>query len=375
MKRIDNLTGVRAVAALWVVTYHMAPDANSRVFGTFAHGGWMGVDIFYVLSGFVLSLVYIRKLPAKFDWSWYRSFLSRRVAKIYPLHILTFLFVAASWIVLRHFHDQFQTVSENTPKSALLNIFMLHSLGLTHNLGWNHPSWSVSAEWIAYSVLFAPMVFLLRRVQVVYVAALSIALWAALILTAALIFKVSISTLTTDGVLRIIPEFTGGYLLYRLLQSREERWGDFVTLIGIASVVVTAAFPRYCMWILLPGVMTLLAGLYMGGAVSDRVFGNRPMVLLGDASYSIYLMQAPFFTVSHYSIKRLHIAENLPVAVILTALAAVVGMLTFRFVEEPLRQRVLRLLEGKDRGNNVESLAKLPLPGLERDTQVSSTIG
>ena len=114
LKRIDNLTGIRAIAALWVVMCHL--ETNCPALGTIAKQGWLGVNIFYVLSGFVLSLVYATKLPPAFAWAWYWKFLSRRIAKIYPLHIITFCLIAGLVLIARHFHFQFVTNSENTLK-------------------------------------------------------------------------------------------------------------------------------------------------------------------------------------------------------------------------------------------------------------------
>src|ERR1035441_1747259 len=275
MKRIDNLTGIRAIAALWVVMFHLSAYVYFHSLEAVVKSGWMGVDIFYVLSGLVLSFVYVSKLPSTFDWKWYRIFLSRRIAKIYPLHIITFCLMLGLVMVARHFHYLI-TKSDDTAWSAFCNVLMLHSLGLTNRLSWNDPSWSVSAEWIAYSVIFAPMVFLLRRVRIVYVAVLTALLWTSLILLTALVLKSSsVGALTTNGVLRIVPEFLAGYLLFRLLETHAVERGDLVSGVGILLLMTVASFAKRDTWMLLPAVMTLLGGLYAGGGVSDRVFGNR----------------------------------------------------------------------------------------------------
>jgi peptidoglycan/LPS O-acetylase OafA/YrhL len=61
MKRIDNLTGIRAIAALWVVIYHTSFSVDFHGIRAVVKSGWMGVDIFYVLSGLVLTCP--RKTP------------------------------------------------------------------------------------------------------------------------------------------------------------------------------------------------------------------------------------------------------------------------------------------------------------------------
>jgi peptidoglycan/LPS O-acetylase OafA/YrhL len=247
---------------------------------------------------------------------------------------------------------------------------MLHSLGLTHALSWNGPSWSVSAEWIAYSVLFAPMVFLLRHVRIIYVAVLATVLWTSLILLTALVLKSHVGDLTTNGVLRIVPEFLAGYLLFRLLQTQVWRWGDLVSGAGLLLVVTVAFFASKNTWMLLPAVMTLLGGLYTGGCFSDRIFGNRLMILLGNASYSIYLVQTLVFIGAHQIARRMHLVEDVPLALFETALVAVAGVLVFRYIEEPSRQRLLRFFKRNLTSPDRESLIQSGLPDRAETTSV-----
>jgi len=353
MNRIQNLTGVRAYAALWVVALHTQMQGIGK-------SGWMGVDIFFVLSGLVLSLVYVKKLPPSFDWLWYCNFLYRRIAKIYPLHIITFCAVAAMLLVGRHFHYQSVSKPEYTLWSAICNILMLHSLGLTHLPSWNTLSWSVSAEWFAYSVLFAPMVFMLRRVSIVYVALLASALWISVLLLAAFVLKTPMGGLTTNGVLRIIPEFTAGYLLFRVLHARTFLQGDLGAGAGILLVMAAASYPERCIWLLLPGTLILLGGLYSGGPLSDKIFGNRVVVLLGDASYSIYLMQTFILVLTHLIIRRIHLPESTPIALLEIGCVALAGLLTFRYVEEPLRQALLKRFSEKASSRKATSITSPP---------------
>jgi len=372
MKRIDNLTGVRAMAALWVVIFHASLHTRFSSLRTILDGGWMGVDIFYVLSGLVLSLVYASKLPLKFDWFWYRSFLSRRIAKIYPLHVITFCLMAGLILLAYRYHYHFVSRSDNSLWNAVCSLLMVHSLGLTQMTGWNEPSWSVSAEWIAYSALFAPMVFLLRRVRIVFVAILATVLWTSLILLTALMHKSNIGEFATNGVLRIIPEFLGGYLLFRLLQARPWKWGDLVSGAGLLLVVTVALSVHRNEWLLLPSVMILLGGLYTGGRFCDRIFGNRLMIMLGDASYSIYLIQSPVYILAHQITRRMHLVEDIPVALFEAALVSTAGVLVFRYVEEPSRQRLLRFFKRKLPSQHQETLIQSGVPAPAETTSVAA---
>ncbi len=378
MRRIDNLTGIRALAALWVVLEHLnlseMPVAGT--FGQIVRHGYFGVDLFFVLSGLVLSAVYAENLPPRFHWAWYRRFLGRRFAKIYPLHLLTLLAVIALFKGAARAHYHVGLSPNNDFRGAAYAALLIHSFGLKHGLAWNTQSWSVSAEWFAYSVLFAPMVFTLRRVRT-----------ANLVVPAAvlLVFMAQLSawlgtpwtTFSRLGILRILPEFYCGFVLYRVIRHRRALHGDALSATGCLLLVLTCYLPHAELWLLLPAITVLLAGLYAGGPVSDRVFGNRLLVIFGDASYSIYLVQTIVGIACNQAFKHSGLS-NTPLTragidVVVPLATALTGLASFRFVEEPLRQAMLHFFE--KRHGNPENLKAPAAPGLQQDTQVSATIG
>jgi peptidoglycan/LPS O-acetylase OafA/YrhL len=349
LTRIDNLTGVRGIVALWVVLFHFNTLGMGRVIAR----GSFGVDIFFILSGLVLSIVYTRNLPDRFQWIWYKSFLARRFSKLYPMHLLTFLAMASLIAVGRLTHYRFTADVDNSFWTAFCNLLMMHACGLTQQLSWNAPSWSVSAEWFAYCAMFAPMVLLLRRVSLARLFLLGIVLWISLLLFCHSFLGSSI-LLTTNGVLRIIPEFFCGYLLFRTLQVHRPRQGDYYTCVGFALMGVVVWNDNSMEWLLLPAVMLLLTGLHSGGPLSDVLFGNRPTVILGEASYSIYLVQVFPVIVAHRLIARVGEANHLAaecIACATTLSVAACGVFSYLYIEEPLRKRLLRILSSTPQSN------------------------
>ncbi len=340
--RIDNLTGIRGFAALWVVAFHAqnVSDVPYRL-GSFVSHGFYGVDLFFVLSGFVLSLVYVSRLPECFSRSWYRKYLVRRFAKIYPLHILTLMLSISLVVAARHFHYRFMSDVEDTPFTALCQAFLVHAFGINRQISWNTVSWSVSAEWFAYTVLLAPMAYGLRYVNIHWIAVLTVILWIALLMLGTFVFHEGLN-LTTSGILRITPEFLGGYLLFRIVENTRQGW--IWTLAGFL-LIPAACLSSHLAFLLLPGIVALLAGLYAGGRLVDAIFGNRLAIIVGEASYSIYLTQVYTLIAINQVIRRLHITigqTGLAVLVIgITIVVAGLGFLTFRFVEEPLRLAML----------------------------------
>lgn len=345
--RIDSLTGLRGYAALWVLMFHFFEKFNL----SFCTSGFLGVDVFFVLSGFVLSLVYLPKMPEYFNWNWYTDFLARRTAKIYPLHILTFVAMASAILVGRHLGYHFATKGvEDTLWTAVCNLFMVHAFGLTSKLSWNSPSWSVSAEWFAYTLLFAPFAFMFRRWRIKWLFLAVLLLWIGFLAFCAQVLHTTIDQVNTNGILRIIPEFASGYFLYRLVDyqdrcgSKVRNYGNVLTIAGLVCMSAVAVWHDLLIALLVPSIVLLLAGLYRGGAISNLLFGNRIAVVMGEASYSIYLTQALVHIVLGLLFVRLHrssLENTIPGAVVAIACAVLVGIAAFRFVEEPLRIRLL----------------------------------
>ena len=369
---------MRAVAALWVVLFHLnlaSTPVHGRLGSVVAHGEF-GVDLFFILSGFVLSLVYADRLPEKFGWPAYRAFLCRRSAKLYPMHLITLLAMVVLVGAARHLHYNFTAGAENTWWTALCSALMVHALGLTRSLSWNGPSWSVSAEWFAYAVLFMPMVYLLRRVRTAYIAAAAIAVLIVMAMSSRWLGD-PWTRLDTRGALRIMPEFLCGYLLWRMLLVRRPQRGDLMAAAGLLLLIVACYAPNGNLWLMPPATMLLLGGLYVGGPLGDRVFGNRLLVALGDASYSIYLMQIFVLIAAKQVLLRIHPADStttrFAVTVVVPMAVAACGLFLFRTVEEPLRVTLLRLLDPGRR--NPERQPPSATPGLHGDTHVASSIG
>ncbi len=167
-REFKALTGLRALAALWVVSLHYDSDI-SLCFPAWRHlhfltaKGHLGVDIFFVLSGFVLAHVY-HPFTAPLAMAGWRRFILYRLARIYPAHLTTTLVLIAMVFTARkigvHMEGNYQS------SWLLPNLILVHAWPpwdwSSTGAGWNYPSWSVSAEWFAYLFVF-PLLYFLRR--------------------------------------------------------------------------------------------------------------------------------------------------------------------------------------------------------------------
>ena len=141
-----NLEALRGIAALLVVLHHLSLTPGSSLAGvTPLHAGWLFVDLFFVLSGFVIASVHLNSAASG---AAARGFLIRRLFRLYPLHLATLVAALAADAVAG------TAALPGYGAMVMLNLTLMHSWGLVPGSVLNGPSWSISAEWGAY-LLFA----------------------------------------------------------------------------------------------------------------------------------------------------------------------------------------------------------------------------
>jgi peptidoglycan/LPS O-acetylase OafA/YrhL len=148
-RRFGSLDALRGIAALAVVAYHL----DDRLGWPFWFDNfYLGVDLFFVLSGFIIYAVYGDTIR---DGSAYRRFLWLRLARIYPLHLVTLLafIVLQAAVTARGGNPEAMLLpifSHNDIWSFLGNLFAVHGLHLFEGPSFNIPSWSISTELYTY---------------------------------------------------------------------------------------------------------------------------------------------------------------------------------------------------------------------------------
>ena len=153
LRQLHALTSVRFFAAAWVVLFHFRDHIEVmlpglRAIGALLDTGYLGVDLFFLLSGFIITYNYSERLEHP-TWPAYRQFLGLRLARFYPVHIATLatiaLLVALAALVHHPLHGSFTVVD------AVRQLLLVVTWGPeSSSLSWNQPAWSISAEWAAY---------------------------------------------------------------------------------------------------------------------------------------------------------------------------------------------------------------------------------
>src|SRR5579863_1188837 len=153
---IKSLTGLRGIAALYVVVFHFVIGQQfTNPFTTLIAHGYLAVDVFFVLSGFVMTLTYNHLFEEGYSLSNNIRFLGRRIARVYPLYLAGSL---CALILIRA--GLLEPPHLKLDLALLWNLLMVQSWGITESL--DGPGWSISAEWAAY-LLFP--IFLLVFVE------------------------------------------------------------------------------------------------------------------------------------------------------------------------------------------------------------------
>jgi peptidoglycan/LPS O-acetylase OafA/YrhL len=328
-----NLEALRGIAALVVVLHHLSLQPGTFLTGNPWLGqGWLFVDLFFVLSGFVIASVHAESSASE---TAAKGFLIRRFFRLWPLHLVT-LIAALGLDILGG-----EAGKLGYGAMFVLNLTMTQAWGFVPGSVLNGPSWSISVEWAAY-LLFAAVCLtsasLRRRLGIM-------ATIGVISLTVLLVFRGG----SLDGDLslrlpRCLMSFSLGVLLWAWSRDRKPLIPRVATIgqavVAAAMIVVlpcTAQIPSLGL------AMPLLSAAMIAFMVRDPGSAARVMLdrrvpqWLGRHSYSLYLVHMPLFRwLSEAG------ADELPrTAWLVLSLAALglVSAVTYRLVEVPWRDR------------------------------------
>ncbi len=344
----ESLTGARALAAGWVLLFHLVTFADplwgqNKVFRAFAAQGYMGVDFFFVLSGFILALQYLGPLrePTRKPVA---RFLLLRLARIYPLHVLTMLGVALVALLGALVGKSSANPYQLSLVGGIANLLLVHSWGWLTTYSWNEPSWSISCEWFAY--LCFPLIALtygrIRRPAAAWLAC--ILPLAALLVVLRLLGESTINQTLRFGILRISGEFLSGCGIFLLMRSgvaaRLPSWSVFVSIALLGAALAFQITDPFAVFLFALLILTLVANPRTWPA---RFLATPVMVGLGEGSYSLYMVnQRIILWVNHvwpYGRAAAHSALFRGAAALgLAGSIVLVAWFTYRFVEQPGRR-------------------------------------
>jgi peptidoglycan/LPS O-acetylase OafA/YrhL len=332
-----DIDGLRAIAVLSVVGFHAFPG--------WIPGGFIGVDIFFVISGYLISIILFENL-AKGTFS-FSDFYSRRIRRIFPslLAVLIACYLVG-WFTL--VADEFMRLGKHVAGGAsfLSNFFLWSESGYFDNSADTKPLlhlWSLGIEEQFY-IVWPILLWLTWRRRVNFLTVTILIALISFAINLALVYTAPIAAFYSP-LARFWELLIGAVLAYIMLYRKDlaSRWSTFnntisliglgLFLAGVTFITKTSLFPGW--WALLPtvsGALLIIAG--PNTFINQKILSNRIAVWIGIISFPLYLWHWPIL-----SFVRI-VEGGLPsvgLRIFSVLLSMVLAWLTYKLIERPIR--------------------------------------
>ena len=388
---IDSLTGVRAVAAFWVMMLHFSGIVKwPHPFDRIAAFGATGVSLFFVLSGFVLTVNYQAWFAS--GLSRWRGFARARVARIVPVYILGLFLAGIVMLWARHYYAAQYAASINPSSDSLKNVlgvFPLQLLAVNSWVPlisvtdlWNATGWSVSTE-LGFYAFFPVIVYLVtsRLTSKVSLVRTWIALMVGQFVVFTALLTLAYHQLGTGGQTHVqlalyempifrLPEFmvgcVAGALFLRLRAERSPlvgreglKYRNLLLVLGLGWCVLALFTPSFISHpigslradlllklghdvMFVPGLSAIIFSLALGSTFLHPILKHKWAQLMGLASYSLYVIHYTLLLpVDMYFAKAGH-RPSVWVPILVFAVIVAASLVVHKTVELPARRYILR---------------------------------
>jgi peptidoglycan/LPS O-acetylase OafA/YrhL len=353
MTHLPALDGLRALAALWVVAFHAT--AFTGIAPPVIRHGYLGVDLFFILSGFVLAHVYAPAF-ARDGLSFYARYLCRRVARLWPVWLVVLaLFALKAEIGRRSGLGGGGLRVAEDPGLWSLYALLMQSWGWADAERINPPGWSLSYEWAASLLLPAALAAAVRLRSALACLVLALtSLVAHAIYTHAHGLQ-SLHTAAAHGGARVAAEFLAGVLLWRAWHlSGDARPAGGVLAASAAALAAALMIPvapaLRLDHVLVALFAVILLGVAAGRGVLAGILSSRAACAIGEASYALYVVHWFVFECLWWTFDRLGLRVGSVAGWLFFAALIVLSLLAaFALhvaIERPARRTLRRLAEG-----------------------------
>ena len=306
---IKALAGARAIPPLILVLFHFCEGhgyRGAKWFDLPVGRGYLWVEFFFALSGFVLTYVYGARVAKFWSGKAYVPFLKARLTRLYPLHLAMLLVMLAMVIGFRALARHYGYVSiYDEPGHAIVNwqgfvasLFLVQAWNTLPYLSWNGASWFVSVEWLL--CLLFPFYLWIARGRWPWGLAL-------IVLGSGTLFHLATTGQGLDltfhnGMFRGLADFAIGVglaMLFREIKPRADALPDYVFSLAQAVALTALALALYDTgWARTPldiftalAEMALILMLAFDRGFLARFFQTRVLLFLGEMSYAVYIGQ------------------------------------------------------------------------------------
>lgn len=340
------LTGYRAIAAWLIFVYHFFPFKKPNIPSTIkniASELHIGVDMFFVLSGFLITYRYFDQNPIDF-----KKYMTNRIARIYPMYFLVTIFVFGNFYLVNQYWDIEKT------KEFFLSITLTKALFKDYFLSGIPQGWTLTLEELFY--ITAPLYFILIKKNIKLLILIPIIIFLLCFLLKILANE-SFGGFMQINISNHIFQFFTGIALAILIKKNvlEKHHFKSFTTFGIINIILYLFTRHYIaqfidfkndffraseLFILaLLGIAPLLYGLIFEKTIIQKILSSKLMILLGKSSYIFYLIHKGFIPI----IFNDRISDN---KVLLFIFLNIISILMFHYLEEPfnnfIRKKIIK---------------------------------
>ncbi len=309
--RLDQLTFTRYIAALTVVFFHFGQEAFPATHAWLKPvmtAGPIAVSYFFVLSGFIMAVAYyapLSKYPERAFNQW--KYWLARIARIYPVYLIALLLMIAANL----------KTDGSDPVAILLSLTMLQAWLPGYAMTLNSPGWSISVE-IFFYLSFPLLMLRVQKQQLKYLLIAGILLWFGTQILQTLLHNSDVYAPHTPlhefifyhplmHISTFIIGFViGVYFCNGQLDRLTKRWNGLLILVVTTLIILLLADEHkfdaalgfnidYNNGLLAPLFLALIVLLASNQGVTQKLLSLPVLLLLGEASYSLYILQRPVY--------------------------------------------------------------------------------
>lgn len=335
--RIEQLTFTRFISAILIFLGHF--QSKDIFFGRIAPNLWInfGVTYFFILSGFVLTYSYRNRID-KFDGKVYYNFMLSRLARVYPIY---FFAMCLSIYVGIHWNHEVFSLSR-----ILLNTFLLQAWNPPQLI--NFPSWSLSCELFFYGV-FIFLLLKIKKVEKEHWLPLILVLYILELLVIIICYQLLEANLGSklNPIFHALQFLIGIVAAFIHMENEKKYIISQKTNISIVIMLVLLMFflkplsgyepesvPLYVFFILLVSHKSFPLANF---------FSKKRFVLLGNASFSLYILQGPLVTTIHKVVNLEKYITNGDIRLlVLATMVTAICVVLYIFIEKPLQRFIVK---------------------------------
>lgn len=337
--RLEALTSIRFFAAFFVLLSHLSFLKDTPYDYLYVEDGFVGVTLFFILSGFILSYSYKQRILDKTIS--YKKFWLSRIYRIYPLHVLTLILAIPL------------SLSISNLIAFIPNLFLFQSLIPVKDIYFslNAPSWSISTELFFYA--FFPALILLKSRSLLQA-------FIILLLVQLFIINFSNNLDVKHALIYINPffrisDFILGIILFNLYIVYKDKVHNNVIFLQYLSVLLLILFVifskfidlnqtyKFSIYYLMP--MSLIIFSFAFKTNFSNILNNKFLLILGESSFALYLIHQLVIRYTVSINKRFFFLDEFFLIIFILVLCISISIFLYYKFEKPSQKYLLRIVK------------------------------